>query len=82
MVASPQEITAIRKACGSDFVIITPGVRPAGSAANDQKRTMTPAQAMELGATYLVVGRPVTAALDPVKAIREILKEISPAEVK
>jgi len=77
VVASPQEITAIRKACGPDFVIITPGVRPAGSAANDQKRTMTPAEAMELGATYLVVGRPVTAAPDPVKAIREILKEIS-----
>jgi orotidine-5'-phosphate decarboxylase len=82
VVASPQEITAIRKACGRDFVIITPGVRPAGSAANDQKRTMTPAEAIKLGATYLVVGRPVTAAPDPVKAIREILKEISPVEVK
>lgn len=76
VVASPQEITAIREACGPDFVIITPGVRPAGAAANDQKRTMTPGEAVRLGATYLVVGRPVTAAPDPVEAVRAILKEI------
>lgn len=81
VVASPREITAIREACGPDFVIITPGVRPAGAAANDQKRTMTPAEAMKLGATYLVVGRPVTASPDPVQAIREILKEISLSQV-
>ncbi|OPZ73829.1 MAG: Orotidine 5'-phosphate decarboxylase [Firmicutes bacterium ADurb.Bin456] len=79
VVASPGEITAIREACGQDFVIITPGVRPVWSMANDQKRTMTPAEAAKLGATYLVVGRPVTASPDPVKAIQEVLKEICPA---
>ncbi len=76
VVASPLEITPIREACGEDFVIITPGVRPAGAAADDQKRTMTPGEAVRLGATYLVVGRPVTAAPDPVKAVRAILEEI------
>lgn len=81
VVASPLEIRPIREACGKDFVIITPGVRPAGSAADDQKRTMTPGEAVRLGATYLVVGRPVTAAPDPVMALRAILDEIklSPA---
>lgn len=76
VVASPREIAAIRAACGPDFVIITPGVRPAGAAANDQKRTMTPGEAIRLGATYLVVGRPVTAAPDPVEAAMAILGEI------
>lgn len=76
VVASPLEISAIRKACGPDFVIITPGIRPAGSAANDQKRTLTPAEALKLGATYLVVGRPVTAAHDPLEAVKAILAEI------
>jgi len=76
VVASTQEITAIRKACGNDFIIITPGVRPAGVDAHDQKRTMTPGEAVRLGATYLVVGRPVTASADPVEAARAILKEI------
>lgn len=77
VVASPREITAIREACGPDFAIVTPGVRPAGSAANDQKRTMTPGEAVGLGATCLVVGRPVTAAPDPVKAAKAILAEIA-----
>lgn len=77
VVASPLEIAPIREACGEDFVIITPGVRPAGAAANDQKRTMTPGEAVNLGATYLVVGRPVIAAPDPVQALRAILEEIN-----
>ncbi|MCL6635589.1 MAG: orotidine-5'-phosphate decarboxylase [Peptococcaceae bacterium] len=76
VVASPHEIVAIREACGPDFVIITPGVRPACAARGDQKRIMTPREAVELGADYLVVGRPVTAAPDPVQAARAILEEI------
>jgi len=76
VVASPWEIAAIRKACGPDFVIITPGVRPAGAATDDQKRTMTPGEAIRLGATYLVVGRPVTVAPDPVEAAGAILDGI------
>lgn len=76
VVASPKEITAIREACGSDFVIITPGVRPAWAAANDQKRVMTPGEAMQAGASYLVVGRPITAAFDPVEAAKRILEEM------
>lgn len=77
VVASPREIAAISAACGPDFVIITPGVRPAGAAANDQKRTMTPGEAIRLGASYLVVGRPITSAPDPVEATRAILEEVS-----
>ncbi len=76
VVASPREIAAIRKNCGQDFIIITPGVRPAGAAADDQKRTMTPKEAVGLGATYLVVGRPVTTAPDPVEVVRAILEDI------
>lgn len=76
VVASPKEITAIREACGPDFVIITPGVRPAWAAVNDQKRVMTPQEAMQAGASYLVVGRPITAAADPVEAAKKILEEM------
>ncbi|NLI11181.1 orotidine-5'-phosphate decarboxylase [Pelotomaculum propionicicum] len=76
VVASPREVAALRKNCGKDFVIITPGIRPAGAAAGDQKRTMTPGEAVRLGATFLVVGRPVTAASDPVAAAMGILAEI------
>lgn len=76
VVASPYEIAAVRKSCGPDFVIITPGVRPAGTAADDQKRIMTPGEAIRLGATYLVVGRPVIKAPNPVAAVKVILEEI------
>jgi len=75
VVASPKEISAIRQALGRDFVIVTPGVRPTWASAQDQKRVMTPAQALEAGADYIVIGRPVTAAPDPVKAIEAIFKE-------
>lgn len=76
VVASPLEISAIRKACGPDFVIITPGIRPAGTAANDQKRTMTPGEALQQGTNYLVIGRPVTAANNPIEAVKGVLAEI------
>jgi orotidine-5'-phosphate decarboxylase len=76
VVASPKEIKAIREACGKDFVIITPGVRPVWAAANDQKRFMTPKEAMDAGASYLVVGRPITGAADPVEAARKIVEEM------
>ncbi|MDD6218084.1 MAG: orotidine-5'-phosphate decarboxylase [Selenomonadaceae bacterium] len=76
VVASPQEAAAIRKACGTDFLIITPGVRPAGAAINDQSRIATPAAALKNGATHLVVGRPIRAANDPRAAAEAIIKEM------
>ena len=78
VVASPQETAAIRQACGPDFVIVTPGIRgaAAGLEQNDQVRTMGPAEAVRAGANYLVVGRPVTAAPDPVAAAEAIVAEL------
>ena len=76
VVASPLEIGLIRKVCGSDFVIVTPGVRPAWAASNDQQRVMTPAEAVGAGADYIVVGRPITAGDNPREAARRILEEI------
>ncbi|HIJ94709.1 MAG TPA: orotidine-5'-phosphate decarboxylase [Desulfuromonadales bacterium] len=76
VVASPLEIEPIRAACGPDFLIVTPGVRPTFAAADDQKRIMTPAQAVGAGADYLVIGRPIAAALDPALAAELITDEI------
>ena len=76
-VCSAHEIERLRSACGPDFILMVPGIRPAGSAAQDQKRIMTPAQAMAAGATHLVIGRPVTQASDPEAAIRAILSEVA-----
>ena len=74
VVASPQEVRAIPSACGADFQIVTPGIRPADQQGkDDQARTMTPAEAMAAGATYLVIGRPITAAPDPKSAAEQIL---------
>jgi orotidine-5'-phosphate decarboxylase len=74
VVASPQEITAIRAACGPNFQIVTPGIRPADQQGkDDQARTLTPAEAIQAGATYLVIGRPITGAPDPRKAAEAIL---------
>ena len=72
VVCSPHEIAAVRAACGSKFLIVTPGVRPAGGELGDQKRVMTPSQAVEAGADILVIGRPITAAADPVEAAKQI----------
>jgi orotidine-5'-phosphate decarboxylase len=77
VVASPLEIEAIREACGSDFVILTPGIRPEGSDAGDQRRTMTPAGAIRAGADYIVVGRPITEAPDPRAAALRIVEEMA-----
>jgi orotidine-5'-phosphate decarboxylase len=75
VVCSPLEIAALRKQCGPDFVLMVPGIRPAGSAANDQKRVMTPRRAVELGATNLVVSRPIYQAADPRAAAEAIARE-------
>ena len=76
VVASPQEIEAIRDACGSDLVIVTPGIRPAGSDAGDQRRTTTPAAAIAAGADYIVVGRPITEASSPRDAALAIVDSL------
>ncbi len=76
VVASPKEAPLVREACGDDFLIVTPGIRPAFAAANDQKRIMTPADALKNGASKLVIGRPITQAEDPIVAVRKIIKEI------
>ena len=76
VVASPQEVQLIREACGPDFLIVTPGVRPAFASADDQKRIMTPAAAVAEGADYLVIGRPISAAADPAQAADMIVAEI------
>ncbi len=77
VVASPLEIGLIREACGTDFLIVTPGVRPTFAAVDDQKRIMTPAEAVSSGADYLVIGRPIAKAQDPVQAAESIAAEIT-----
>jgi orotidine-5'-phosphate decarboxylase len=76
-VASPNEIAALRTNRGVDWVIVTPGVRPAGSASGDQSRIATPRAAVQAGAHYLVVGRPITAASDPARATETVLEEMA-----
>lgn len=77
VVCSPFEISAIRAACGPDFTLVVPGIRPKGSATGDQKRIMTPAEAIERGADYIVIGRPITEAEDPVAAARTIAADLN-----
>ena len=76
VVASPREVTLIRKACGDDFLIVTPGVRPVFAAVDDQKRVMTPGDAVAAGADYLVIGRPISAASDPESAVELIVEDM------
>lgn len=76
VVASGQEIKIIRKAAGKDFLIVVPGVRPVWAAHGDQKRIVTPKEAIDAGASYIVVGRPITQAKDPREAAGKILEEI------
>jgi orotidine-5'-phosphate decarboxylase len=77
VVASPQEVGVIRAACGPEFLTVIPGIRPAGTSSHDQARIATPASAVQSGADYLVVGRAITQAADPVGAARGIVAEIS-----
>ena len=79
LVCSPEEATNLRKIAGPDMVLVTPGIRPLGSATGDQKRIMSPARAIRSGADYLVVGRPITAAPDPQQAAEAIVAEIEQA---
>ncbi len=79
VVASPKEVTLIRAVCGDDFLIVTPGVRPSFASQDDQKRVMTPGDALRAGADYLVIGRPISAAADPAAAARLIIREMQGA---
>lgn len=76
VVASPREIEIVRAACPNDFCIVTPGVRPAGADMGDQKRITTPSEAIKKGCDYVVIGRPILAAAEPVEAADSIIKEV------
>ena len=80
LVCSAEEVSSLRRLLGESAILVTPGIRPAGSDAGDQKRTAAPAAALAGGASYLVVGRPVTQAADPVGAARAILDEMQAAK--
>ena len=77
VVASPMEVRVIREACGEHFQIVTPGVRPTGSSVGDQKRIATPSDAINQGSDYVVIGRPILAADDPIDAAQKIAEEIA-----
>ncbi|MCD9024403.1 orotidine-5'-phosphate decarboxylase [Cohnella silvisoli] len=77
VVASPLEVAEIKAACGSDFITVTPGIRPRGADVGDQSRIMTPRDAVIAGTDYLVIGRPINAATNPAEALDNILKEMT-----
>jgi len=79
VVASPHEVSLIRSVIAKELLVLTPGIRPADASLDDQKRVKTPAEAIQSGANYLVVGRPITGAADPVKVTRQIVEEIEAA---
>jgi orotidine-5'-phosphate decarboxylase len=74
VVSSPLEVKIIKSICGSDFITVTPGIRPKDSNFQDQKRVTTPLEALELGTDFMVIGRPITEAKDPRKALEDILR--------
>ena len=76
-VCSPQEVLNLRQTCGDDFLLVCPGVRPTWAATGDQKRSLTPIQALQAGADYLVIGRPITAAADPESAWQRLCDELA-----
>ncbi len=77
VVASPQEIGTIRERCGQKFLVVTPGIRAPSDKKDDQKRTLTPKEAVSAGANYLVIGRPIREAKDPFEAVQKIIEDIS-----
>ncbi|WEJ63721.1 orotidine-5'-phosphate decarboxylase [Thiomicrorhabdus lithotrophica] len=77
VVCSAQEAAPLRKLVGSDFCLVTPGIRPSGSAVNDQKRIMTPVEAMTAGSSYLVVGRPITQSAEPLAVLEQINQSLA-----
>jgi orotidine-5'-phosphate decarboxylase len=79
VVASPKEIAIIRQHCGEGFLIVTPGIRDPSEKKDDQKRTLSPREAIAAGANYLVIGRPIKEAKDPLKAVAKIADDISGA---
>jgi orotidine-5'-phosphate decarboxylase len=76
-VCSPQEVAQLRSTCGDNFLLVCPGVRPTWSEPGDQRRTMTPQAALQAGADYLVIGRPITMATDPIAAFEQICQELA-----
>lgn len=76
VVCSAHEARQLKAACGASFSLVTPGIRPAGSAAGDQRRVMTPPQARDAGVDYMVIGRPITGAADPAAALADILRSL------
>jgi orotidine-5'-phosphate decarboxylase len=77
VVCSPHEVTLLRRQCGPDFILVVPGIRPVGVAKGDQKRVMSPGEAMLAGATHIVIGRPITAAANPERAARDIAESLA-----
>ena len=76
VVCSAQEAALLRQYCGKGFCLVTPGIRPANASADDQSRIMTPRAALDQGADYLVIGRPITRAADPLQALQHIIEQI------
>jgi len=76
VVCSAQEAALLKQQCGRDFCLVTPGIRPAFAGSDDQKRVMTPSQALAVGVDYLVIGRPITKAANPLQALQAIYQEI------